>query len=498
MNELFLFLLKSIIVSGILCIWYMLFLKNRRLHNYNRFFLLFSLYASIQVPLLHFKWSPEYEKPLAVFTPAKMLLQTLNNTHDIQQNATNTPVNDVDWKIIIILITVLISVGMITKMLIRIACVLRIGKQYPNTVTDGITIVHTDLHNAPFSFMNKIFWRDSISPLTVNGRLILRHELAHVKQKHTYDKLFCQLLTCIFWMNPFYWLIQKELNMVHEFIADEQSIINNSDGILEMEYTDAFAKMLLQVHNHTNYFSPEHHFFSSPIKRRLTMLQLNKKVRASLIRRLGLLPLMAGTILIFAFSPQIVNKSIIIKADKKIVLVVDAGHGGDDEGCYSGLLFEKNLNLKVAEHIKMFAPNYNIEVHLTRENDKFMSLEERVDFSNKLHPDDFISIHVNDQQGKETGKGTFDIAINDKTAMIKESKRLAFAIFKHASRPEWEQKNAFSEKNLFVLRNNTSAAVLIEIGDIKNKEQMQHIEDDVKLDELCNRILEGVVDAHKK
>ena len=228
------------------------------------------------------------------------------------------------------------------------------------------------------------------------------------------------------------------------------------------------------------------------------MLQLNKKVRVSLIRRLGLLPLMAGTILIFAFSPQIVNKSIIIKADKKIVLVVDAGHGGDDEGCYSGLLFEKNLNLKVAEHIKMFAPNYNIEVHLTRDNDKFISLEERVEFSNKLHPDDFISIHVDDQQGKETGKGTFDIAIYDKTTMIDGSKRLAFALFKHASRPEWEQRNAFSEKNLLVLRKNTSAAVLIEIGDIKNKEQMQHIKDDVKLDELCNRILEGVVEAHMK
>ena len=83
--------------------------------------------------------------------------------------------------------------------------------------------------------MNKIFWRDSISPHTANGRLILWHELAHVKQKHTYDKLVCQLQTCIFWMNPFYWLIQKELSMVHEFIADEQSIINNSDGILEIE-----------------------------------------------------------------------------------------------------------------------------------------------------------------------------------------------------------------------------------------------------------------------
>ena len=498
MNALILFVFKGIIVSGLLSTYYLLALKNKKLHNYNRFFLLFTLYASIQVPLFNFKWSPVYEKPLIVYTSAKMLLHTLNDFGNMQQASQNIPATDIDWLTIIITIILLVSSGLIVSMLIRIAWILRIAKQFPNTVTDGITLVHTDLYNAPFSFLNRIFWRDSISPHTESGRMILRHELTHIKQKHTYDKLACQLLTCIFWINPFYWLIQKELGMVHEFIADEQAIINKNEDLQKEEYTEAFAKMLLQVHNRTNYFSPEHQFFSSPIKRRLTMLQLNKAVRASVVRRLALLPLFVGTILLFAFKPRMATVRATIKADKRIVLVIDAGHGGDDIGCRSGLLLEKELNLKVAEHIEKLAPDYNIEVHLTRSSDKFLTLEDRVAFSNKLHPDDFISIHVDDQPVKQNGNGTFAIAINTINEKAEESKRLAFAVYNRISRPEWEQRNAFSEKNLFVLLKNSSAALLLEIGDIKNKEQMQQIEDEVKLDELCIRILEGVVEAHKK
>lgn len=498
MYDLIPFLVKSIVVSGILTIYYTLALKNKRLHNYNRFFLLFTLYASIQLPLLNLEWSPVYEQPPVIFSGAKLLLHTINDTVGTPQAMLHTQDVTIDWQDIAMLIAVLISLAMLTTMLMRITWILRIGKRYPQSIVDGVTLVHTDLPKAPFSFLNRVYWRDSIASDTDNGRMILLHELAHIRQKHTYDKLACQLLTCIFWMNPFYWIIQKELGMVHEFIADEQAIVNNNDGVQEGEYTEAFARMLLQVHNRTDYFTPEHQFFSSPIKRRLTMLQTNKKTRASVLRRVAVLPLIAGSIFIFAFSPRKAPKTATIKAGKKIVLVVDAGHGGDDEGCRSGYRVEKDLNLKIANRIKELAPGYNVEVHLTRSIDKTLTLEERVAMSDKLHPDGFISIHVDDQPGKERGKGTFSIAVNDKNVHAEESKRLAYAVYTHVALPEWEQSHALSEKSLYVLKKNASPAMLIEIGDIKNKTQMQHLEDDTKLDDLCGGILAGVVEAHMK
>ena len=504
MNELILFVLKSTFVSGILFTWYLLALKNKRLHNYNRFFLLFTLYASIQVPLLHFNWSPVYEKPLVLFTSAKATMQTINGTNGKWVAQQYMPATDINWQAIAMVVAALISLGFLATMFTRIVWILRVGKRYPLIVIEGTTLIRTDLPKAPFSFMNKIFWRDNISPETESGRMILRHELAHIKQKHTYDKLVCQLMSSIFWMNPFYWIIQQELVMVHEFIADEKAIVNNTDGIKEEEFTETLAKMLLHVHNQASYVAPEHQFFSSPIKRRLTMLQTNKKIRASILRRAALIPLLAGSILIFSFNPRVAIKNAIKKGDKKIVLVVDAGHGGNDGGCSSGSLIEKELTLKVAKRIMDLAPGYNIEAHLTRSNDINLALEERLLFSNKLHPDDFISIHINDRPGKDKENGTFDVGINTKNAMAAESKRLAYAILSSASRSEWSQNKAsltqyLSEKNsYYILGENVSAAALIEIGDIKNRKLMHNIEDDSKLDELCNSILKGVVDTNKE
>ena len=492
MDALILFLLKSVVVSGMLYAWYLLALKNKRLHQYNRFFLLLTLYASIQVPLLHFEWSPVYETQPEILTSAQLLLHTIDGGGAVQP-ATLQPTGVlVNWQMIALFITVLISLCLLIRMMIRIAWVLRISKRYPHTRAHGVTLVYTDLDKAPFSFMNSIYWRNGIPQDTESGRMIIRHELLHIKQKHSYDKLASQLLTCVFWMNPFYWIIQKELAMVHEFLADEVATINGSAD--PDEQTEAFARMLLQVHDCTNYFTPEHQFFSSSIKRRLTMLQKNKIVRASVLRRAAVLPLVAGSIFIFAFSPKLAPE----RSDKKIVLVVDAGHGGNDMGAQSGSLIEKDLNLKIAKRMKDLAPGYNIEVHLTRNGDNDMTLEQRVVFSNKLNPDDFISIHVDDKPGKANDNGTFDVAINNKNSNAEASKRLAYAVFKHASRPEWEQRNGLSEKSAYVLKENTAAAVLIEIGDIKNREQMQHIENDAKLTELCSHILQGVVEAHKK
>jgi hypothetical protein len=110
-----------------------------------------------------------------------------------------------------------------------------------------------------------------------SGKKIFAHELTHIKEKHSYDKLFSQVLLCFFWINPFYWFIQKELNAVHEFIADSKTI--------EQGDTASLAKMLLQTHNEGRYLHPSHLFFNSYIKRRIIMLTKSKSDQYSGVRR---------------------------------------------------------------------------------------------------------------------------------------------------------------------------------------------------------------------
>jgi N-acetylmuramoyl-L-alanine amidase len=491
MNSIYLFLLKSVLVSGVLVLWYWLGLRNKRLHNYNRFYLLFALCASITVPLLHFQWFTLTTAPSAPLPRAFVLLQSVNDNSKIEHEPSGqAAMQAINWNAVVFSITALISLALLVILVARILWVMRLARNCPKTSVQGIGVIHTDVQKAPFSFLRFLFWKNSIPLESENGKTIFRHELTHIRQKHTYDKLACQLLTCLFWFNPFYWLIQKELNMIHEFIADENAIAEND--------TEAFAKMLLQTHNNGSYLIPEHQFFSSPIKRRIIMLQTTSKTRYALLRQLLLFPLVAGAIMIFSFTPLKSNK--IVKAEKKIVLVVDAGHGGLDAGAQYNGLKEKDLNLRVANKLKELAPEYNIEAHLIRSSDEYILLAERVNISNKLHPDDFISVHVNNVKidpKTDIGKGNFDIWINMDNPQTERSKELGWAIFQNMTRIGGKQRNNWqTHERIYVCTHNNAPSVLMELGDIKNKEQMDRLTNDDKLTELCNAILKGVVESH--
>jgi hypothetical protein len=162
---------------------------------------------------------------------------------------------------------------------------------------NGFNLIETELDQAPFSFFDNLFWRKSIPMFDDTGTRIFLHELTHIRERHSYDKLFAQVMLCFFWMNPFYWLIQKELNVIHEFIADSKSI---GDGD-----TESFAKMLLRSYNHGRHLNPSHSFFNSSIKRRIIMITTSRNAQYSYLRRVCALPIMLLVIILFSF--KIVN-----------------------------------------------------------------------------------------------------------------------------------------------------------------------------------------------
>jgi len=82
--------------------------------------------------------------------------------------------------------------------------------------------------------------------------------------------------------------------------------------------------------------------------------------------------------------------------DRFDTVVIDAGHGGEDEGARGGNgLLEKNLVLDVARGLAVRLRSAGLRVLMTRERDVFVPLEERTHIANDAHADLFISIHAN-------------------------------------------------------------------------------------------------------
>jgi N-acetylmuramoyl-L-alanine amidase len=84
-------------------------------------------------------------------------------------------------------------------------------------------------------------------------------------------------------------------------------------------------------------------------------------------------------------------------SNNDFVVVIDAGHGGKDAGCIGNITNEKTITLDVAKRLAEKIKNgcSDTKVVLTRDNDYFLTLQQRADVANKAHGDLFISIHVN-------------------------------------------------------------------------------------------------------
>lgn len=485
MNEIIIYGCKIVAASGILFLYYIGFLKNKKFHYYNRFFLLAAVVFSLLAPLLQMK--------LLTITSSNHQALQLMNIMQTNEGEAFVAVDDqpaISWPGIIAFAFALLSVFFSIRLISRMVYIKRLMKQYPVSKMDGFALFNTDLKQAPFSFLNNIFWRNNIEISDATGRQILQHEITHVKEKHTWDKIGMQVLLCFCWINPFYWLIQKELCLIHEFIADEKSV--------EEGDTETFAHMLLTTHYGKNIFLPAQSFFYSPIKRRLLMLSKSQKTNYSYARKIMALPLLIAVIALFAFRIQDAASNKIKKANTPFKLVVDAGHGGTDFGAAGiGGLLEKELTLSIAKKIKDLSSEYGINVILTRDADIFMNPEEKATFSNKQKADAFISIHTNAATEKDQDDaGGFEIFIanNNDNGLLPKSKMLASGISQTLSTsfkltPFILQRSA----GIWVLQANTAPSVLIECGFITNAADVKMLKEESGMEMIARKILEGAV-----
>ncbi|MEP7238406.1 MAG: N-acetylmuramoyl-L-alanine amidase, partial [Ferruginibacter sp.] len=389
----FWYMLKVIICSGILFGYYWFFLRNKIFHQYNRFYLLAAMSLSLLLPLLKIDfWQPATQQNQAI-----RVLQAVSIGDEYMNNVVITAQkNNWNFEQFYTLGYWLISIIFFLVMLRTLFLIRTLLKKYPVQRVEDVAFVNTEDDSTPFSFLKYIFWNSSIDIDTSSGRQIFKHEVAHIQQKHTHDKLFVNIILVFFWSNPFFWLYRKELNMIHEFIADKKAV-EDSD-------TSAFAAMILQAAYPKHRFELVNNFFYSPIKRRLMMLTKNKNPRVNYIARIMVLPL---AVLVFAaFTFKAKNNSALYHG-KKITVVIDAGHGGQDLGaCSATGIYEKDVALAISKKVKELNSNYAIDIVLTRDADVYMTPQEKVAIAKNNNADLFISFHVDNGPKESANKHT--------------------------------------------------------------------------------------------
>lgn len=303
MEPVLMYLLKMMTCSSLLYGYYRVVLYNERFHQWNRFYLLASMVLSVLVPFLRIPVMSGAEENNLAMLIASMPWNSATGVAKQQ---------GISWQNTVLASAVIVSVIFFLKLLIGITRIVATYYSNPvSTLQSNVQLIVTRLTHAPFSFFNWLFWRKDIDPASAGGQRMLNHELTHIREYHSIDKLFTSLLLCVFWINPFFWLMQSELSMIHEFLADRKAV-HAQDRI-------ALAEMILDAlpfmpRINSNLVNP---FFSSQIKRRLLMISTSKEPGYSYLRRISGLVLMVCCVFALALSIQ---KTEGQKTEKNIIV----------------------------------------------------------------------------------------------------------------------------------------------------------------------------------
>ena len=289
------YILKSAACLAVFYLFYKLLMSRDTFHRFNRFALLGLLVLSSVLPLVEVsvnRPAPVHETMLTL--EQLLLLADVQAEGEIVSQPTTAL-----WVRVALLVYLagivffavrnLWSLGRL-GVLLRRGRLERLADWLPGRVENVRLVVHNrDI--APFSWMRYIVL--SRKDLEENGREILIHELAHIRNHHSWDLLLADLCIFVQWFNPAAWLLKQELQTIHEYEADDTVLREGVDA-------KKYQMLLIKKAVGTRLYSMANSFNHSSLKKRITMMLKEKSSPWARVKYLYVLPLAALAVSAFA------------------------------------------------------------------------------------------------------------------------------------------------------------------------------------------------------
>ena len=290
------YILKSAACLAVFYLFYKLLMSRDTFHRFNRFALLGLLVLSSVLPLVEVSVNEPVGVQETMLTLEQLLL--LADVEEGQETVVAQPATAL-WVRVALLVYLagivffavrnLWSLGRLGALLRR-GRLERVSDYLPGRAEHVRLVVH-DRDIAPFSWMRYIVL--SRKDLEENGREILIHELAHIRNRHSWDLLLADLCIFVQWFNPAAWLLKQELQTLHEYEADETVL---REGVDARKY----QMLLIKKAVGTRLYSMANSFNHSSLKKRITMMLKEKSNPWARVKYLYVLPLAALAVSAFA------------------------------------------------------------------------------------------------------------------------------------------------------------------------------------------------------
>ena len=331
METLFSFLINASAGIVLFYIVYWIFLRKETFYTANRWFLLTALLTAVVVPVFPIQYT--------VFVEAensKTAIKTISDTFKSIPAVGGSEFENsgFSWQHAIFLVYITGVAIFLLRLISQTLILVHLMIKYQIKSFNGVRSVENEKYGLPFSFFNVIFINPKFHTQDDLPE-ILAHEKVHIRENHWFDLLFIELLTVIFWFNPFIWFFERSIKQNHEYLADE-GVLAQGHHIGRYQALLINQLMGMQIIGITNNLN----FALS--KNRLKMMTKTKTSRFGGVKFAWALPVVA--LLLFAFAEpsyelkvegeQIVENTnpapLLQKSEKEFVIkgkVIDAESG---------------------------------------------------------------------------------------------------------------------------------------------------------------------------
>ena len=283
------YLLKSAACMSFLLLFYKLLLEKENMHVLKRFYLLAVPMISFGIPVISF---PEY------ITVTSEGTATFNSI-SVSETADEFPLFET-------LVSSIYIFGILffgSRFVINLRSLLKRARNNPKVEATGATHVLLKEQVIPHTFWSYIYLNKKKFVEKQIPQEVMDHELAHVRQKHTADILFMEILQVLFWFLPLIYLLKKAVKLNHEFLADSAALRKTENiGLYQQILLSFSSQEQNELVNSINYQS---------IKKRFTVMKKQPSQKAILVRTFIFLPLLA--VLLYSFS----SRETVVLEDNK-------------------------------------------------------------------------------------------------------------------------------------------------------------------------------------
>lgn len=321
MNTLIDFLVRASITLSVLYIVYWFFLRRITLFRVVRYYLVFSLILSVILPFIRITYEVEAAVEGLTLTNAGSWGQT--GFMGALKGVTLTGIMGIAFGSVYLLG----AAFFLARLIWQVTILLTVIRQNGFHVKDRLKIIENSRYKVPFSFFHFVF----INPQYISTDEldnIIAHEKVHIQEHHWFDLLLLEIISIVFWFNPFVWLIDKSIKQNHEHLAD--------DGVIAQGYSigryhsillnQLMGMEVLRLANHLNY---------SLNANRLKMTKQKKTPKLRALHIIWAIPALFILLIAFAkpvYIPQGSNNEFLISSTDgerniKIAIVVTDPNG---------------------------------------------------------------------------------------------------------------------------------------------------------------------------